>query len=303
MFGFDGMGGGGMRSGNGPLSYGAAWYPSQSVLGQDADFQMVRQNLSSTLPIWRDGPHSLAFLANVRWSITDTEAVLPDSGRAFPEHLWNINAGVNYTHRFANGMMAGGTFTVGSASDVPFAGIREMNFGINAFLRIPSGERNSWILSLMYQPTGEFPFPMPGVAFQWAPSDQFSVRIGLPFTMLWRPTEDLTFNFTYLPLRTILARATYRIIEPLCVYGGFEWTSEAYMLEDRINRDERLINYEKRVFLGLQWQVADKLSLDLSGGYAFDRLWFTGRQYVDSDYDRIDLANTPYAALRIVLRF
>ena len=78
-------------------------------------------------------------------------------------------SGCSYVRQLGDGWMAGGGVSIGSASDHPFATIHEMNFGMNAMLRLPQGEHNAWIFSLMYSPTSELNFPMPGVAFSYNP--------------------------------------------------------------------------------------------------------------------------------------
>ena len=85
----------------------------------------------------------------------------------------------------------------------------------------------------MYSPVGNLNFPIPGVAYLWNPSDAFHASIGLPFSVMWRPVDDLTFNFSYMPLVTVNARATYRLVGKVFVYGGFESLQEAYLLADR----------------------------------------------------------------------
>ena len=64
-----------------------------------------------------------------------------------------------------------------------------MNVSMNGMLRIPQGEHNAWLFTLMYSPTSQLNFPIPGVAYSWNPSPQFHANIGLPLQMTCgRPT-------------------------------------------------------------------------------------------------------------------
>jgi hypothetical protein len=77
------------------------------VSGQGTDLGLVRQNVSVGVPVWRDGGGALAVTARVGDEHYSTSATLPDTGRPFPGDLWNINVGLNYTHRFENGWTGG----------------------------------------------------------------------------------------------------------------------------------------------------------------------------------------------------
>eukprot|EP01137_Pigoraptor_chileana_P002876 Opistho-2@42325 len=93
--GFGGMGGG--PGGGGPPGYDAAWYPSRGVQGQHTDLGFVRQGLTLGAPVWQCGENKLIATLGVRHTYFSTDAILPDTGRAFPEQLWNLNLGPQYS--------------------------------------------------------------------------------------------------------------------------------------------------------------------------------------------------------------
>ena len=66
-----------------------------------------------------------------------------------PSELWGVNLGLRYNRQLDDGWITGGGVSIGSASDHPFAGIHEMNVGMNAMLRIPQGEHNAWLFTLV----------------------------------------------------------------------------------------------------------------------------------------------------------
>jgi hypothetical protein len=302
--GFGGVGGLGGPGIYAPrVNYAAVWYPDQPVRGQNTDLGFVRQEVGISTPVWRGGPDALMINVHARNVLYNTDAVLPDSGRDFPNSLWNLGLGMTYTHQFQNGWTAGGMVNVGSASDRPFNTWNEVNVGVGGFLRIPVGERNAFMVGAMYSPLGELPFPIPMVAFLWRPTEDFSMNIGLPFSIRWRPIEDLLFDFSYVPIRTIHTRLTDRVAQGVGIYAGYDWSNEAYFLADREDTRERFFYYEQKVSAGVRIDLGQNTALDFSGGYAFDRFFFTGRQWSDNWHDRVNVGNGAFLGARFQWRF
>ncbi len=279
------------------------WFPSEAVRGQPTELGYTQHDLSLVCPVWQEGVDELSVSAHVRAEFFKTDAVLVDTMQPFPDELWNIHFGANYRHLFDNGWIAGGGVSVGSASDKPFHSINEMTAGVNAFLRVPSGEHNAWIFTLSYSPTSELAFPVPGVAYLWQPSPDFRAFIGLPFSLMWRPMDDLTLDLSYMLIRTVHARATYRLCKPARIYVAFDWANEAYFLADRPSDNDRFFYYDKRLSGGVLLNFGPAVSLDLSAGYVFDRFYFEGRNYNDRNFDRIDVGNGPFMAVRLGVRY
>ena len=177
MMGFGGSEGRGGMAGLGggmfpadSVRYARIWFPTVPVRGQATNFQMVGQNLAFTHPLWVNPVNALSLSGGVNNRLIETDAILLDTGQPIPSDLWNVNLGLRYCRQLADGWLVGGGLSIGSASDHPFAGIREMYVGMNAMLIIPQGEHNAWMLSLMYSPAGELNFPVPGVAYNWNPA-------------------------------------------------------------------------------------------------------------------------------------
>ena len=283
-------------------NYSSIFMPQQPVANQPTNLGFVRQDFSVSAPTWRNDTDSVVLSAHVRSTLYATEAILPDSGREFPNSLWNVGFGFSYMHTF-DGWSAGGMLNIGSVSDRPFNSLREVNIGVGSFVRIPTSERSGWMIGAMYSATGELPFPIPMLAYSWQPNEEFGMNIGLPFSVRWRPVEDWLFDFSYVPIRSVHARATFRIADGLGIYGGFDWTNDSYLLADRLNNKDRLFYYKKSVSIGVRYDIGPSSAIDLSGGYAFDRFYFDGRQWSDNQHDRIDVANSLFLALRFQLRF
>lgn len=302
-----GMGPGG--GGGGP-GYTATWYPSRPVIGGTgfgglpSSVGLVRQQLSGGVPLLMSPPDVLMLTASVGHTLFQTDAVLPDTRRPFPEQLWNVNLGLMYVRKLEDGWSVGGMFGFGSSSDKPFRSIREVNLMGMAFLGMPAfGGRDSWRFSVMYSPVGALNFPIPGVAYQWNPGERLSVSIGLPLTVNWRPTDDWTLTASYIPLTNVNARITRRLTDEVKVYAAYEWRNESYFLADRIDSADRFIGLEQRVLGGVTHALGQHFSVDLSAGYAFGRQYGEGSNLGGSLRDRVDIRGGAFLSGALRLKF
>ncbi len=305
-FGFNGFSPMNGQIGHFPLfraDFRETWLPAEGVSGQPTSLSSFRQDLSVAFPLYQDSENEWTSSLGTRWEAFSTHAILPNTGQPFPDDLWNLRAGTTYRHLFDNGWIAGGTVTVGSASDKPFHGIDEMTAGLNAFLRIPSCERNAWLFTLSYSPTSELGFPIPGVAYSWNPSDRFHMNVGLPLSVMYRPIDTVTIDLSYMLIRTVHSRVTYRPVPKFGLYAGFDWNNESYFLADRPDVNDRFFYYEKRLTAGAQYRFCKWASVDFSTGYVFDRFYFEGQHYTDKDFNRLDVGSGPFASMQFQVRW
>ena len=310
MMGFGGFGdrggtegfGGGMRPVD-SLRYNEIWFPAVPVRGQATNFQMLGQDLSFTHPLWVDPFDAVSLSGGVRNRLINTDAILLDTGQPIPSDLWSVHLGLRYARQLNDGWVTGGGVSIGSASDHPFATIHEIDVGVNGMLRIPQGEHNAWMFTLMYSPTNQLNFPVPGVAFSWNPSPQFHANIGLPFQMTWRPTDQWQFEASYMLISSIHAKARYRFNDHLSAFAAYDWCNEAYLLLDRPDQNDRFFIYDQRVSLGLQVVLLRHWTASASAGYVFDRFMFQGTSLFSSSADRVNLGDGPFASLNLGMRF
>jgi hypothetical protein len=283
--------------------YKATWFSTENTSVPGTRLGYIEQDLSLSAPLYHDSGDILAVSLRARNEMFDTGALLPKSDKPFPQELWALSLGTTFAHTFDNGWIAGGGVNVGSPSDHPFNSIREMAVGVNAFFRIPSGERNAWMFGVTYSPTSEVTFPIPTVAYIYNPSDDLRVNLGLPFQVMYRPVPELQLDFSYMLLRTVHARATYRLCQPIRVHAGFDWGNESYFLTERLNRNDRLFYYDKRLSAGVQYIVTPNCSVDFTGGWDFDRFYFEGAQYSDHSANELRIGNGVFLTLQGRLRW
>lgn len=288
------------------IGYKATVYGDNDVSDQHRDFRLTEHSGTVFSPIRQDDRSEWSAAASVRAHDVKTDAVLPTTGEAFPGTLWDMRAGTLYRQKLDNGWIGGGSVSVGSASDKPFSGSKETELQATVFTRIPDGDKNAWLLLLTYSNNREFMnnIPWPSLGYWFEPNDRYRLVLGIPFAMLEvKPANGLTLDFFYLPVRTVHAGVSYRIAGPVKIYTAFDWRHESWFRRDRTDDDYRLFYYEKRGTAGIQWDLFRGMTLDLSGGYSFDRFYFEGKDYGDRARNRLDVNDGAFAAVSASYRF
>lgn len=293
------MGGGG---GDGGPGYFLLYEPEAAVKGQNTELGFLRQQLRIGAPLYKDEQNLLLLNGSVQHHSFQGSAVFPDSGETFPEQLWNIRLGPTYLRKLNDGWMLGLISSVNIASDAPFEQARDVNANFIAFLRVPSNDNNAWLFSLFYSPLSEIAFPVPGVAYQWKPTDEWNINLGVPFGINYRPS-CWSFDFNWMPVRNFRVQAAYQITDALQFYGRYQWTNDSWFLTSRTEDRDRLFYYEMTLTAGLRYQLGERVFAEVGAGYAFDRFFFQGRNYDDSNNNRIDLAAGLLIQAGISMRF
>lgn len=293
------MGGGG---GDGGPGYFLLFQPQASVSGQSTELGFLRQQLRIGAPLYKDEQNMLLLNGSVQNHLFQGSAVFPQSGEAFPEQLWNIRLGPTYIRKLNDGWVFGLISTVNIASDAPFEHGRDVNANFISFLKVPARENDAWLFSIFYSPLSEIAFPIPGIAYQWRPNDEWNINLGIPFSLSYRP-GCWSFDFNWMPVRNFRAQAAYQITDALQIYSRYQWANDSWFLESRTEDRDRLFYYEMTLTAGLRYQLADRLFAELGAGYAFDRFFFQGRRFDDRDNERIDLASGLLIQAGLSMRF
>lgn len=289
------------------IEFGASGISQESVSGQNTDLSYVQYGYDLFVPLRQNEQFESAFTSGVQVMDLATRAGLMDAGVALPDHLWDIDFGGHIRKRLDNGMIAGGLFSVGSASDKPFDSFKETNINATGVLQIPTGEHyNQHILFLNYASNREFlsHVPLPGYAYMLNAAEKKYILFGLPFSgFQWALTEQLTAEASYFIPRTVHAKLSYALTDGLTLYSGFDWQSQRWFRAGRDDDDERISFYEKRAGVGLAWAMVKNCTLDLQGGYGFDRFFFEGEDYDDRGKSRISLSDGAFLGAKIRFKF
>lgn len=301
--GMGGLGGGlmGGPGGGSPFSAYAFFQPQSSLQNQPGTFGVRGEGLVLGLPVSIKPSGIWILNTRVEHDTFATDGNLPGSTQPFPVELWNINVGLMHIHPLDNGWTTGGMVSIGSASDQPFASIREMNANLLAFLNVPTRERDAWNFSLFYSPLGQLTFPIPGIAYTWCPSEQFQMNIGLPFWLSYCPTDAISLDLSYLPLTNASAIVCWKPSELWTVYSGYQNHSQGYELADRVDPQERLFDFNQRLILGVRRALGAGFSLDCSAAYLFDRSYFRSDSFFGDVAERLQV--DPGAQLMLKLQW
>ena len=284
-----------------PVRFAATWMPGQQVQGQPTNLALngLQANLAVPVRIAPDGRWIWLATSGLEYLQIDTGAILPDSLIPVPAELWKLSVGTMHFRELDNGWSTGGLFSVGTASDRPFADLRDLTLTSLALLNIPSGSRDAWNFSLFYSPTSQLPFPIPGAAYVWRPSERFSANIGVPFSLRYQPTQAWTLTADYRPLTAVNLRASRALGDALNVYARYEIVNETYWLAERTNSQDRLYLFDQRAALGIDRALPAGFKLDLSAAYVFDRSIFQAESFSDGRRDVLNIS--PGAAISLML--
>ncbi len=288
------------------LTYSFRSHCDRDVEYQNRGLGMDQYRLDVNAPVYQDERQEWVLSAGYGgWDI-DTDAVLPDTGDGFPTCLHDVRVGASYRTKLDNDWIWGAGAYVGSPSDDPFHSGDEVSVSARGFVRIPHGERNAFLVFLAFSNVRDFAqyIPLPGAAYHWRPTDRLSILAGAPVSSVqWRPTDKLTITGRYMLLRNIHARIGYEVVDNCEIYGLFEWDNDEFFRYDRPDDDDRLHHYEKRLGGGVKINLTDDLTLDLSAGWAFDRMWFEGEDFDERGQNRLDLDDGLYVGAVVSFRF
>ena len=290
------------------LNYDVTYSPDRQVEGQDTDMGYTSQTGSFMAPLWQTSRNELALHGRASYMSVDTSAILPGSGRAFPEDLYDLRLGATYRHKMDRGWVFGGELTVGSPSDKPFNKLDDTSISATATLLTPLGQskQHRWLFLVNYSNTRDFlaGIPVPGVAYAYMPDKTLNILLGLPLASIrYKPAPKWTLSGLYIFPRTIISSVAYRPVKWVEGFVGFDWRYQRWFLSDRRDDKDRLFFYQKEAKAGLRFFLHKGLMLKLTGSYAFDRLWFQGDDYDDRDQDRVDLENGYIFSAMINWRF
>jgi hypothetical protein len=288
-----------------PVSLGAFWAPAVGVDGQAADLAINAEFARVAAPIGVPAEGKPLWLAIAKFGRLElaTDAVLPDSGLAVPNQLWLVETGFMHVRPLDNGGSIGGTFLFGSASDRPYAAGRDLTLMTVGFYNRPAARADDeWSFSVFYSPTSQLPYPLPGIAYVWRPSDRFEAKIGLPPAVEWRPTDDWTFTANYFPLVNFNATARRRLADTLSLIAFYRSDTEIYFLADRRQDDQRFFVFDQRAAVGLEQMLGRGFSLEATASYIFDRKLFQGTSFSSNRTDVVTFGDGLGLSLQLLWR-
>ncbi|MBS0261511.1 MAG: hypothetical protein JSS02_06095 [Planctomycetes bacterium] len=270
-----------------PFTARVHWMAPRPLVGRPGELGINGEEFELGYPVRIDEDGIWLAQVAVQRLALSTSVSLPDSGLAVPSQLWDIEAGMMHIRDLGAGKQAGGMLRIGSPSDEPFTALRDMTVTVLGFLTVPARDQNEWSFSVFYSPTGQIIFPIPGVAYVWRPNDRLQANLGVPFSIVYKPTDSLVFTANYMPLNNVQVLLRQSLGDIWSVYGGYRTVSETFLLAHRENARERTFLFDQRCLLGIQRELGRGWAIDLSAAYVFDRQFFQAVSFSGSRSDEL----------------
>ena len=144
--------------------------------------------------------------------------------------------------------------------------------------------------------------PLPGFQYRKRIDPKLLLGVGFPVTSVeWKPSDRLTFDFTYLIPDRLRARVDYAVMKTLGLFAEYDDRTEAFHI-DELPGDRRLIYEQKRAEAGVRWDPFENASLIVAGGYAFDQEFNVGFDTRDAP-NVAEPSDEPYVRVGFEMRF
>jgi hypothetical protein len=297
--------GGGPFGSAAPVSLGGFWAPAANVVGQPTSIAMNAQFARVAAPLARPVEGEPLWLGIGRFGRLElaTAAILPDSQQPVPDQLWLIETGLTHIRPLDSGGTLGGTFLFGSASDRPFAAGRDLTLMAVGFWNTPArNERDEWAFSIFYSPTSQLPYPLPGIAYGWRPSESFEAKLGVPASFEWRPDEYWTISAAYFPLVNVNIEARRRLGSDWSFVAFYRTDTQIYFLADRLIDDERFYVFDQRAAVGLERSLGGGFTVEALASWLFDRKLFQGTNFTSGRTDVVAFDPGPGLSVQLLWR-
>lgn len=283
-------------------AYKFSYYDERNVKGQDTSLRQLSHYAFGLVPLVNKDDKDIVFLGMFDMDDIGTGAFLPDTIIPLPDKLYSLSFGPACRYQFHNGWTGGIALLLGSASDKLFHSKDELSFRTDAYLKIPAKDNNAWIILVDYYTDREYlrNIPIAGGGYWYEPSEKLQALFGLPVAAIrYTPSDNFKFEATYIMVTDVHIKATYTLSPSLFIYGAFDWNNELYARAEREKSKDRLFYYEKLIYAGVKIKPFKYLSVNLYGGYSFDRSFFEGESYDESGKNSLDTENGPFAGISV----
>ncbi|MFM7206992.1 MAG: hypothetical protein ACKO4T_10025 [Planctomycetaceae bacterium] len=297
--------GGGPFGAAAPVSIGGFWAAPTPVVRQPGNVGMNAQFARVAAPLVPPKEGEPLWIGIGRFGRLElsTGAMLPDSNQPVPDQLWLVETGLTHIRPLARGGTLGGTFLFGSASDRPFAAGRDLTLMAVGFWNTPAtNDRDEWNLSVFYSPTSQLPYPLPGMAYAWRPSDAFEAKIGVPASVEWRPDDNWTLSAVYFPLVNVAVEARRRLGDDWALLAFYRTDTQIYFLADRLLDAERFYVFDQRAAVGLERTLGGGFTVEALASWLFDRELFQGTSFTSGRTDVVEYGAGPALSLQVLWR-
>lgn len=294
------------------LEYHVTHHDSKGVDSQSADLGFSSQRIEVFVPL-KLGDDTALFLTP-EFGVLDffTDAVFPDTHDAFPDYLWNPELGATFRRELSGKLTGGGELRIGSPSDRPFERLANVALQARGVLKVADEGDNAWLFSLDYQNNRGYlnHMPLPGVAYRFKLDTYHSGHVvqglvGFPSSWLLYYWNLCRIEGSYTFPNQVRGEIGFPILPFSELFAGFDWTNDRYFRNDRPDDHDRLVYCEKRVYGGFRFPLLDpfRCYVEFRGGYAFDRYFFEGRDWTETNHNRLGLGSGPFVSVDLMMVF
>ncbi|WP_413558258.1 hypothetical protein [Bdellovibrio sp. HCB209] len=264
------------------------------------DNQQTDGRVALSVPVVKTNQHMLTLKAAS--GIVSFEEPLPLSDTAtVPKTLYKAEAGAQYSRQLPGFRNYSISSTIGYTGDQT---MKNATFSILANYGAPtaSGAFLMWNLFISNNsPLGNF-VPIPGIMYMYK-TPTFTGLFGIPaISLQWTPSPEQAYSFSFLG-PTANVEAAYGRVSFLQTYVAANWSTQSYILENRVDDKDRLYLEEKKVGLGIRSFVFGRAQAQLEGGYAFDRAAYSGDGIRNMKEGSKKMSDATYVALSIKAGF
>ncbi len=180
-----------------------------------------------------------------------------------------------------------------SDSDMPYNSLDEASIVASAGRRISLTERHSLIAGLFYSSQRDvlegIPYPM--LIYEYKGEDLF-LRGGFLFLSLqWKINEKASIHASYFPIRNYYLSINYKITEALTASAELRGKSERYLLEDRVNKSEKLFLETNETGVRLSQRIVKGLVVYGFAGYSFEGSYYKGDK-INKKNDKVTIEDS-----------
>lgn len=281
----------------------SALYGSQDDRTTGNEFDLFEQDLALRYGAILNDTRELYLTFDAYYADTDNNTFFDGTLAPVPDDLYDFGFGAMYRQTVHEDWRVGGMLRIGSASDKPFHSLREMYARGVGFLQIPHLEYTSFVFMLGVQSDLDIPV-FPGFGYQFPVSRRAMAIVGLPITGAGgQITDRLGFNVVYWPVRNLSANLTYQATDQVRPYLGFRWRGRYFSRAGRTDHGDRIVLEDKRVYVGSVFQLSERWSLDVQGGFLFDREFGEGGDVDARGENNVRIEDTPYGELSLGFTF
>lgn len=284
----------------------SAQYSFSAMPGTGGTPDIVENSVRGTYVVHRSSADAVTLTGRAGEMELGAQPILLNSGIAVPYKLWDFLGSGLYTHQIADRRRWGVNLGFGSASDVPFNSIHELEFRASAFYQMPSRQYNAWLFSLGYSNNRTYlnGAPIPGIAYiLHDPDHHFDAVIGFPFlSARWRPNDDWTFSASVTGFVNVDAEIQRRLTQRVSVYARIERQAQQWLRANRGDYSNRLVFEDEDARLGLRAKLGHGVGLDLSAGRAWGRDFFEANEATSRNVSKTLLPGSAIAEAKLSWR-